>query len=76
MLLHLALRLGEEREIPAVAEQAGADTQRERARVPQRIEETRPPAEGADAVHAPGEVIGLLARRLLQRLPGAGVARG
>ena len=67
MLLDLALGLGEEREIPAVAQRAGRGADRERARVPQRIEQARPAAELADALGAPGEMVLLLARRLLQR---------
>src|SRR4026207_1217605 len=60
VLLDLALRLGEEGEVPAVAERAGDRADRERAGVPERVEKTGRAAELADALGAPGEVILLL----------------
>jgi len=75
VLLDLALGLSEEGEIPAVAERAGDGADRERARVPKRIEEARPAAELADPLGAPGEVVLLLARRLLERSARARVPR-
>ena len=71
VLLDLALGLGEEREVPAVAQRAGERAHRERAGVPQRVEQARPAAELADALGAPREVVFLLARRLFQRLARA-----
>ncbi len=68
VLLHLALGLGEEGEIPPVAEQAGGRADGERSRVPQRIQQARPAAELADALGAPCEVVLFLACCLLQGL--------
>ena len=75
VLLDLALGLGEEGEVPAVAQRAGGRADGERAGVPERIEQARPAAELADALGAPGEVVLLLARRALQRLRALAASR-
>ena len=75
VLLDLALGLGEEGEVPAVAERAGDSADRERAGVPERIEQARPAAELADALGAPREMVLLLARRLLERCARAAASR-
>src|SRR6185503_3695111 len=74
VLLDLALGLGEEREIPAIPGGAGGRADGQRARVPERIEQARPPAELADARGAPGEVVFLLARRALEGVSVLGAA--
>ena len=76
VLLDLTLGLGEESEIPAVAERAGESADRERPRVPERIQDARPAAELADALRAPGEMVLLLARRLLERGASLRIAGG
>ena len=53
MLLDLALRLRQKREIPAVSSAPGHGADGESARVPQRVEQARPAAELADALGAP-----------------------
>src|SRR5713226_338012 len=75
MLLDLALGLGEEREIPLVAEGAGQGSDGERSGIPERVQQARPAAELADALGAPGEMVFLLARRLLERSPRRRVPR-
>src|SRR5215468_2071903 len=57
MSLDLALRLGDEPEAGAVAEQRGSCADEERARVPKRIEEARPRPELSEAAFAPGEMV-------------------
>src|SRR5262249_35793084 len=75
MLLHLALGLGEEREIPTVPEQAGAGAYRERSRIPEGIQQARAATELGDALRAPGEMVFLFARRALERLTRRRIAR-
>src|SRR5882762_5655489 len=75
MLLHLALGLGEEREVPAVAERARKGADGERARIPQWIEQARASAELADALGAPGQMVLLFLRRLLERRACLPIAR-
>src|SRR5882757_3440278 len=67
VLLDLALGLGEKSEIPALAQPARGKADRERSRVPQGVEQAQPAAELAHALGTPGEMIGLLARRLGKR---------
>ena len=76
VFFHLAFGLGKESEIPAIAQRAGGRAHGEGSRVPERIEQARPAAELLDALGAPGEVVLLFQRRLLQRQPVAGLARG
>src|SRR5690606_20860387 len=66
--LDLALGFGQKAQIPAIAETPGSHPEGERARIPQRIEETLALAEFRDAAFGPGQVLGLLARCLLQRV--------
>src|SRR3970282_1000093 len=76
-----AIRLSHEKYCSATAmlaktaDEPGRCAQRARAPDPERMEQPRPPAERADPVHAPGEVIALLARRALERRPRLLVAR-
>src|SRR6266581_5885789 len=62
MLLDLFLRLGEESQTPGVSEPARDIPDGKRTRIPQRIERARAAPELADALRAPSEVIGFLAR--------------
>ena len=67
MLLDLPLGFREKRQVPAIAERTGKRADGERARIPERIKQARPPAELTNALGAPGEVVFLLARRMLER---------
>src|SRR5262245_15643461 len=67
MALDLPFGLLEEAEVPGVAELARGVADRERARVPERIEEARPYPELRDALLGAREVVFLLARRPLER---------
>jgi hypothetical protein len=69
VLLYLALRFGKEGEIPAVAQDAGGNAHRQRARVPNWIQEARAPAQFMDALSAPREVVLLLGRSFFKRTP-------
>src|SRR6266516_5000338 len=62
MLLDLLLGLGEESQIPSVSEPARDVPDGERTRIPQRIERARAAPELSNALRAPSEVIGFLAR--------------
>jgi hypothetical protein len=75
MLPDLAFRFREERQVPSVAEGAGGRTHGKGAGVPERIEEARTPGQLGDALGAPGEMVLLLARRLLELLAGVLIAR-
>src|SRR5436190_16193557 len=75
MLLDLSLGLGEERQVPAVAERASERADGERARVPQRIQQARSAAELADTLRAPGEMVFFFARGLLERRARVRIAR-
>src|SRR5260370_40449432 len=68
MLLDLPLGLGEKSEIPALAQSPGGITESQRTRVPQGVEQAQPAAELAYALSTPGEMIGLLARCLCERV--------
>src|SRR5258708_28624590 len=68
VLFDLALGFGEEGEIPAIAQDPGGHPQSKRPHIPQRIKQARAPAELADALRAPGEVIALLSGGALERL--------
>src|SRR5256885_3845524 len=63
----LPLGLSEKSEVPALARSSGGITESQRTRVPQGVEQAQPPAELAHALSAPGEMIGLLARRPCER---------
>src|SRR5258708_40038438 len=76
MLFDLPLGFREKSEIHAIAESSGAPAERERSRVPERIEQARAAPELADALRAPGEVVALLLGRALQRFARAAFARG
>src|SRR5207237_5940577 len=69
MLLDLPFGLGEECKVPAVAERTGERADRERARIPERIEQARASAELPDALGAPGEMVLLFPCGLLERRP-------
>ena len=69
VLLDLALGFGQKAEAMPVAKRTRRRAERERAAVPERIEQAQAPAEFADAAGAPGEVI------LLLRRPPAASAR-
>src|SRR5262249_17788492 len=73
MLLDLALGFSEEREVPAISERACGDTQRQRTRVPDGIQQAEATSQLVYAIGAPGEVVFLLARCLLERSTGSGV---
>ena len=62
--LDLRFGLGEEAHAPAIAGDAGNDAERERTRIPERIEQTRARTQLGEAPAAPREVVALLARRL------------
>ena len=64
--LDLVLGLDHEAQVPAVAAQAGERADRVAAGVPQRVEQARAAVEFAQAVGAPGQVVGFLLRRLEQ----------
>jgi hypothetical protein len=62
----LPLRLCDEAETGAVAGEPGEGADRERACIPQRIEQAGPATQLVDARCAPGEMVGFLAGRLHQ----------
>src|SRR5690606_289210 len=70
MLDDLALRFGDESQASAIAREPREGTDRERARVPDRIQYAQPTIELADSFCTPSEMIRLLARRFHQRFPG------
>src|SRR5690606_30252894 len=72
---HLALGLDHEAEVPAVAAQAGQHPQGVAAAVPQRVEQAGTRVEFAQAVGAPGQVVGFLLRGLEQVFAGGLLAR-
>src|SRR5207248_8406150 len=75
MFFDLALRLGQERQVPAIAQGARERANRERTRVPERIVQARPAAELANPLDAPGKVVLFFTRRLLERPLHTRVAR-
>src|SRR4029077_15820605 len=64
----LALGLREKAAVAPAARAPCPKPQRERARVPNRVQQAQPTAEFAHPVGAPCQVIALLARRLAQGL--------
>src|SRR5438132_32207 len=75
MLFDLALRLGEEREVPAIPQSPRKRADRERARIPKWVEQARPSAKLANPLDTPGEVVLLFPRRLRERRFHARIAR-
>src|SRR5690606_10019463 len=73
--LDLAFGLDHAAEVPAVAAQAGQHAQGVAPAVPQRVEHAGTAVELAQALGAPGQVVGLLLRRLEQVLAGGLFAR-
>jgi hypothetical protein len=66
VLLDLALGLDHEPEADRIADAPGQQPDAERAGVPERVQETRPRAEFAQALLRPGEVVGLFACGVLE----------
>src|SRR5262249_34852524 len=75
MALDLTLGLGDEAEAGTITEERGAGAERERAGVPERVEETRPRAELPEARLAPGEGVRFGARRVHEQRARAVRAR-
>ena len=65
--LNLRLGLGEESHAPAIAGEPGHHSQRERACIPERVEQARPCVELAQPAAAPCKVVALLGSGLAQR---------
>ncbi len=65
--LDLMLCFRQEAQVPLVAEFASDEAERKRSRIPQRIEHAQSATQFRDAVFAPGEMVGLLARGLVER---------
>ena len=72
----LALGLGEKSEIPAIAAKPGSCADQIRARIPQRIEETTPPAELCNPLLGPREVLDFLFGAARERRLDLRIARG
>ena len=72
VLLDLALGFDDKAEVRAVAGDAGDDADRERARVPERIEQRRPFAELVEPRLRPREMVLLVARRLREAFATSG----
>src|SRR5438067_1511958 len=75
MFFDLPLRFRQEREVPPIAQGPRERADRERARIPQWVEQARPPAELANPLDAPGKVVLFFTRRLLERRFHARIAR-
>ena len=75
MTFDLAFGFGDEAEAGPVAQQGGEGADAERSGIPEWIEEAGPAAELLEPGFAPGEVVGLLARRMQQEFADFGVAR-
>ena len=73
---HLALRLGQKTKVPAISQRARDCAKAKRPAIPERIEQALAPTQFVDAALAPGQVVGLLARRLFQRRLNLRIARG
>ena len=68
MGLNLTLGFHQESHAPAIPEQTGYSSKRERTRIKERRKPTCASAQFTQALSTPGQVISLLARRLLQQL--------
>ena len=75
VLLDLAFGFRHEAEAGAVADARGSQADRERASVPERVEQAGPATQFADALLRPRQVVGFLARGLLEHGPQFGAAR-
>ena len=75
VLDHLALGLGDEPEAPSVPGKPGRGADGERACIPEGVEPARRRPELFEPCPAPGEMIALLARRLIHRRSDRRIAR-
>ena len=76
VLLDLPLGFRHEAEAGTVADARGSQADRERASIPERVEEAGPATQIANALLRPREVVGFLTRGLLEHRPQCGAARG
>ena len=75
MGLHLTLGFDDEAQAPGIAGTPCRQAEGEGAGVPQRVEQTRPVAQLAQALLGPGQVIGFFARSRKHLLAQARCAR-
>ncbi len=76
MRLHLTLGLRQKTQIPFIPQQPGQRADSQRAAIPQRIEQAQMPAQIMHPPRSPGQMLGLLLRRLPQFFLDYRVARG
>jgi len=70
MAFNLALGFDDKTEARAIAEQGRQRADRERACIPERVQQARPRVELFQTGLAPGEVIGFFVRRLQEEIAG------